>query len=89
MFKNMIKLDNNEIFIPFVMILILPFIWFIIITTSYVKDKKFKEVYNKCKISAPTKVYQGENRNFVVIERKVYEVDIEKYGLFTVGEKCK
>ena len=32
MFKNMIKLDNIEIFIPFVMILILPFIWFISIS---------------------------------------------------------
>lgn len=89
MFKNMIKLDNNEIFIPFVMILILPFIWFISITTSYMKNKNFNEVYNKCKTSAPTKVYQGDNRNFVVIEGKVYEVDIEEYGLFTVGEKCK
>ena len=53
------------------------------------KNKNFNEVYNKCKTSAPTKVYQGDNRNFVVIEGKVYEVDIEEYGLFTVGEKCK
>ena len=50
MFENMIKLDNNEILIPFVMILMLPFIWFISITTSYMKNKNFNEVYNKCKI---------------------------------------
>lgn len=57
------------------------------------KDKELaeldKKAYNICKVHAPTKTYQAGGKNFVVIDRKVYQVTDEDYGLFTVNKKCR
>lgn len=69
-------------------------ILFIILTIAMInniiqKEKSFKELYEKCKITAPTATYQIDRQNFVIIDNQVYEVEIEKYDLFKTGEKCE
>lgn len=48
-----------------------------------------KKIIEICKSTVPSKTYQTGGKNFVVIDRKVYQVTDENYGLFTVNEKCR
>lgn len=56
---------------------------------DYLTEGYKKKIIEICKSTAPTKTYQAGGKNFVVIDRKVYRVTDEDYGLFTVNEKCR
>lgn len=85
--NNKIKnIEKNPLKIAIILIIIL----IISIGNNIIqKEKSFKELYEKCKITAPTATYQIDRQNFVIIDNQVYEVEIEKYGLFKTGKKCK
>lgn len=83
------KIENIEKN-PSIIAIILIIILIIGISNNIIqKEKSFKELYEKCKIIEPTATYQIDRENFVIIDNQVYEVEIEKYGLFKTGEKCK
>lgn len=56
---------------------------------DYLTEGYKKKIIEICKSTAPSKTYQAGGKNFVVIDRKVYQVTDEDYGLFTVNEKCR
>lgn len=62
---------------------------FIDTSQDYLTEGYKKKIIEMCKITAPSKTYQANGKNFVVIDRKVYQVTDENYGLFTVNEKCR
>lgn len=62
---------------------------FIDMSQDYLSEDYKKNLTEICKSTAPSKTYQAGGKNFVVIDRKVYRVTDEDYGLFTVNEKCR
>lgn len=62
---------------------------FIDMSQDYLTKDYKKNLTEMCKRTAPSKTYQAGGKNFVVIDRKVYRVTDEDYGLFTVNEKCR
>lgn len=62
---------------------------FIDMSQNYLTKDYKKNLTEMCKRTAPSKTYQAGGKNFVVIDRKVYRVTDEDYGLFTVNEKCR
>jgi hypothetical protein len=62
---------------------------FIDTSQDYLTEGYKKKIIDICKSTAPSKTYQANGKNFVVIDRKVYRVTDEDYGLFTVNEKCR
>lgn len=62
---------------------------FIDMSQDYLSEDYKKNLTEICKSTAPKKTYQAGGKNFVVIDRKVYRVTDEDYGLFTVNEKCR
>lgn len=60
---------------------------FIDTSLDYLSEDYKKNLTEICKITAPSKTYQAGGKNFVVIDRKVYQVTDEDYGLFTVNKK--
>lgn len=56
---------------------------------DYLTEGYKKKIIEICKSTAPSKTYQAGRKNFVVINKKVYRVTDEDYGLFTVNEKCR
>lgn len=62
---------------------------FVNTSQDYLTESYTKKLIEICKTTAPTKTYQAGGKNFVVIDRKVYQVTDEDYGLFTVNEKCR
>lgn len=62
---------------------------FIDTSQDYLTQGYKKKIIEICKNTAPSKTYQAGGKNFVVIDRKVYQVTDEDYGLFTVNEKCR
>jgi hypothetical protein len=84
--ENIENIEKN----PSIIAIILFIILIIGISNNIIqKEKSFKELYKKCKITAPTATYQIDRQNFIIIDNQVYEVEIKKYGLFKTGEKCK
>lgn len=84
--KKIENIEKNPLKIAIVLFIILTIA---MINNIIQKEKSFKELYEKCKITAPTATYQIDRQNFVIIDNQVYEVEIEKYDLFKTGEKCK
>lgn len=62
---------------------------FVDTSQDYLTEGYTKKLIEICKSTAPSKTYQANGKNFVVIDRKVYRVTDEDYGLFTVNEKCR